>query len=80
MKMDPAAKPRDDRIDHNMNDKLNLSPKSKQIQDMFDKISSRYDFLNRLLSFGQDVRWRKCLIKKIPVERTNSGILYDVAC
>ncbi len=33
---------------------------------MFDRISSRYDFLNRLLSARQDVRWRKLLISMIP--------------
>lgn len=33
---------------------------------MFDRISSRYDFLNRLLSLRQDVYWRKRLIKEIP--------------
>lgn len=30
---------------------------------MFDRISPKYDFLNRVLSFGLDVRWRKKLIK-----------------
>ena len=63
-----------------MNNKLNLSPKSQQIQTMFDKISPRYNFLNRLLSFGQDTRWRKSLIAKIPLIQNYDGVLYDVAC
>lgn len=57
-----------------------LSEKSKQVQTMFDKISARYDFLNRLLSFGQDTRWRKAILKKLPLLKNKEGTLYDVAC
>ena len=32
---------------------------------MFDKIAFRYDFLNRFLSAGIDVRWRKKAIKQL---------------
>ena len=33
---------------------------------MFDDISPRYDFLNHLLSFGLDIRWRRQLAKYLP--------------
>jgi len=33
---------------------------------MFDRISGRYDFLNRFLSFGLDVGWRKRLAEFLP--------------
>ena len=32
---------------------------SQQIESMFSSIAPRYDILNRILSFGQDIYWRK---------------------
>ncbi|MEO9003316.1 MAG: bifunctional demethylmenaquinone methyltransferase/2-methoxy-6-polyprenyl-1,4-benzoquinol methylase UbiE [Ginsengibacter sp.] len=39
--------------------------KKKQVENMFDKIAFRYDFLNRFLSAGIDVGWRKKAIKQL---------------
>ena len=39
--------------------------KKRQVENMFDKIAFRYDFLNRFLSAGIDVGWRKKAIKQL---------------
>ncbi|PKP15786.1 MAG: bifunctional demethylmenaquinone methyltransferase/2-methoxy-6-polyprenyl-1,4-benzoquinol methylase, partial [Bacteroidetes bacterium HGW-Bacteroidetes-23] len=33
--------------------------KKEQVAQMFDNISGNYDGLNRVISFGTDVKWRK---------------------
>src|SRR5215211_3850453 len=33
------------------------------VQNMFTKIARRYDLMNRLMTGGQDVRWRKRVIE-----------------
>jgi len=39
--------------------------KKQQVASMFDDIAFRYDFLNRFLSAGIDVKWRKKAIKQL---------------
>jgi demethylmenaquinone methyltransferase/2-methoxy-6-polyprenyl-1,4-benzoquinol methylase len=48
------------------------------VREMFDSIAPRYDLLNRLLSFRQDVIWRKKMVSEmaIPV----NGRVLDMAC
>ena len=36
--------------------------KKEQVTEMFDKISKNYDGLNRVISFGIDVKWRKKVV------------------
>lgn len=37
-----------------------------QITAMFNRIAHRYDFINRILSFGLDTRWRKKVQRFLP--------------
>jgi demethylmenaquinone methyltransferase/2-methoxy-6-polyprenyl-1,4-benzoquinol methylase len=51
--------------------------KKQQVAQMFDKIAGRYDFLNRFLSAGIDVSWRKKAINELkPINPEN---VLDVA-
>ena len=44
---------------------------------MFDRIAEKYDLLNRLISFGLDISWRKKLLKALNVR--DGDQLLDVA-
>jgi len=57
--------------------KESAGSKKKQVEEMFDKIAFRYDFLNHLLSAGIDVSWRKKAIKQL--KELNPKIVLDVA-
>jgi len=51
--------------------------KKEQVTQMFDNVSSNYDFLNRLLTFGIDVAWRKKVVKF--VTEHNAKNILDIA-
>ena len=46
-------------------DAASAESKKKQVAEMFDDIAPRYDFLNRFLSAGIDVSWRKKALAKL---------------
>ncbi len=51
--------------------------KKEQVAQMFDNISGNYDNLNRVISFGIDIKWRKKVLKI--VSDTNPKIILDIA-
>ena len=51
--------------------------KKEYVQEMFNDVSKRYDFLNKVLSFGLDSYWRKKFIKMMIIN--NDLSILDVA-
>lgn len=51
--------------------------KKTQIESMFDNIAHKYDFLNRFLSLGIDITWRKRAIKEL--SKVSPKIILDMA-
>lgn len=58
------------------NNNSDISKKS-QVEQMFDSIAPKYDFLNHFLSMGIDNTWRRKAIKQVKVYRPNN--LLDIA-
>ena len=52
--------------------------KSKAVQEMFDRIAPRYDFVNRIMTFRLDVRWRKKTVKALSL--SPGSLVIDLAC
>ena len=55
--------------------------KEEQVTKMFDEVSSNYDFLNRVLTFGLDIGWRKKVVKlvKTHTESRSNKMYLDIA-
>lgn len=56
---------------------MNRIRHSKMVAGYFSSIAGWYDFLNHFLSFGQDIYWRKRLVRHIRTK--NSGLVLDLA-
>ncbi len=54
-----------------------MSHKGGQVREMFKGIAARYDFLNRLLSFGLDIYWRRFAVGLIDYDK--GGCILDAA-
>ena len=51
--------------------------KRRYVQGMFSRIAGRYDVMNRVMTFGQDGRWRRLLVAAAAVPP--GGRLLDIA-
>jgi len=50
--------------------------RSRYVQSMFSRIAGRYDLMNRLMTAGQDGRWRQTVIQK--TQLPPNGQLLDI--
>lgn len=51
---------------------LSGNERAKYVQGMFTHIAKRYDLVNRLMTGGQDIRWRKRVIELARLEEGSS--------
>lgn len=51
--------------------------RSDYVQKMFGRVAKRYNILNRVMTFGQDMRWRRFVVKQAKVP--SGGALLDLA-
>jgi demethylmenaquinone methyltransferase/2-methoxy-6-polyprenyl-1,4-benzoquinol methylase len=47
------------------------------VNDMFSRIARRYDLMNRVMTVGQDIRWRKLVVEA--AQLPERGSLLDIA-
>jgi len=52
--------------------------KGPGVEKMFDAIADRYDLMNRVMTFGQDRRWREFVVER--GEDPGAGLVLDLAC
>lgn len=53
-----------------------LSERTRHARDLFSGLSASYDRMGAILSFGQDPRWRRFLVGRVPPQ---TAIVLDVA-
>ncbi len=54
-----------------------MSDHATYVQDMFGRIARRYNLMNRLMTFGQDGRWRRFVVQQAALPP--GGWLLDIA-
>lgn len=54
------------------------SQKAQVVRGMFDRISTRYDLVNRVMTFGMDVGWRRRAVRELRLP--GGALVADLAC
>ncbi len=54
------------------------SRKAQVVRGMFDRISTRYDLVNRVMTFGMDVGWRRRAVRELRLP--GGALVADLAC
>jgi demethylmenaquinone methyltransferase / 2-methoxy-6-polyprenyl-1,4-benzoquinol methylase len=52
--------------------------KGRRVRDMFDAIAGRYDLVNRVMTFGMDVGWRRRAVRQLRLP--GGAMIADLAC
>jgi demethylmenaquinone methyltransferase/2-methoxy-6-polyprenyl-1,4-benzoquinol methylase len=52
--------------------------KARAVRRLFDTISPRYDLVNRVMTFGMDVRWRRRTVRELALP--TGSMVFDLAC
>ena len=52
--------------------------KARVVRAMFDRISARYDLVNRVMTFGMDIGWRRRTVAELRLP--GDAIVADLAC
>ena len=58
-------------------EKVSASTKTERVKSLFDRVSSRYDIMNDLMSFGMHRLWKAWFVSSLPLH--HKGIYLDVA-
>ena len=52
--------------------------KRRAVRRLFDTIAPRYDLVNRVMTFGMDVGWRRAAVRSLRLP--GGGVVADLAC
>ncbi len=69
-------KPSEDKFDFGF-EKVSASKKTEKVTHVFERVSSRYDVMNDVMSFGIHRLWKAWFVKSLPLRQ--NGVYLDVA-